>query len=73
MDTIGPTAALSAAAGNNPLSVERSFTGNSRFTRTVWLPRPADAKNVTAKLEDGILTLRIPKAEQNDAVKIDVE
>jgi HSP20 family molecular chaperone IbpA len=59
--------------GNKPLTVERSFTGNAKFTRTVWLPRPADAKNVTAKLEDGILTVRVPKAEQNDAVKINVE
>jgi HSP20 family molecular chaperone IbpA len=62
-----------AQVGNNQLSVERSFTGSSRFTRTVWLPRPADANNVTAKLVDGILTLRIPKAEENGAVKIDVE
>jgi HSP20 family molecular chaperone IbpA len=71
---ISSTVAQSAPAGNSPLSIERSFTGNSRFMRTVWLPRPADANNVTAKLEDGILTLRIPKAaEQNDAVKINVE
>jgi HSP20 family molecular chaperone IbpA len=60
-------------AGNKQLSVERSFTGSSRFTRSVWLPRPADANNVTAKLADGILTLRIAKAEENDAVKINVE
>ncbi|KAI0004517.1 HSP20-like chaperone [Russula compacta] len=66
-------AAQAALAGNNQVSVERSFTGSSRFTRTVWLPRPADANNVTAKLADGILTLRVPKAEQNDAVKINVE
>jgi HSP20 family molecular chaperone IbpA len=59
--------------GNNPPTVERSFTGNSKFMRTVWLPRLADAKNVTAKLEDGILTVRVPKAEQNEAVKINVE
>ncbi|KAI9512413.1 HSP20-like chaperone [Russula earlei] len=63
----------SAEAGNNQLSVERSFTGSSKFTRTVWLPRPADAGNVTAKLADGILTLRIPKVVENDAVKINVE
>jgi HSP20 family molecular chaperone IbpA len=30
-------------------------------------------KNVKAKLADGVLTLRIPKAEENDGVKIDVE
>ena len=65
--------AVQPDAGNNQLSVERSFTGSSRFTRTVWLPRPGDAKNVTAKLADGILTLRIAKAEENDGVKINVE
>jgi HSP20 family molecular chaperone IbpA len=70
---IGSAAVQPDPAGNNPLSVERSFTGNSRFTRTVWLPLPADAKNVTARLADGILTLRIPKAEQDDAVKVNVE
>ncbi|KAI0250814.1 HSP20-like chaperone [Lactifluus subvellereus] len=68
-----PQAEGSAEAGNNQLSIERSFTGSSRFTRTVWLPRPTDANNVTAKLADGILTLRIPKAEEHDAVKINIE
>ncbi len=43
------------------------------FSRTVWLPRPADTKNVKANLADGILTLRIPKAEESGGVKIDVE
>jgi HSP20 family molecular chaperone IbpA len=69
----GSTAVQPTPAGNNQLSVERSFTGSSRFSRTVWLPRPADVKNVKANLADGILTLRIPKAEENDGVKIDVE
>jgi HSP20 family molecular chaperone IbpA len=68
----GPTV-VQPRAGNNQLSVERSFTGSSMFTRTVWLPRPADTRNVTAKLAEGILTLRIPKAEEKDAVKINVE
>jgi HSP20 family protein len=68
----GPTV-VQPRAGNNKLSVERSFTGSSMFTRTVWLPRPAATGNVTAKLAEGILTLRIPKAEENDAVKINVE
>ncbi|KAH9969596.1 HSP20-like chaperone, partial [Russula dissimulans] len=74
------TSTSTAAAGaqgvegtnNQLLSAERSFTGSSKFTRTVWLPRPADARNVTAKLADGILTLRIAKAEEKDAVKVEV-
>lgn len=69
----GSTAEQSAQAGNSQLAVERSFTGSSRFTRTIWLPRPGDANGVLAKLADGILTLKIPKAEENDAVKIKVE
>jgi len=69
----GSTSVQASPDENNQLSVERSFTGSSKFTRTVWLPRPTDARNVTAKLADGILTLRIPKAEEKDAVKIDVE
>ncbi|KAI0304421.1 HSP20-like chaperone [Multifurca ochricompacta] len=72
-DTDTPRVEGSSKAGNNQLSVERSFTGSSRFTRTIWLPRPADANSVTAKLADGILTVKIPKAEENDAVKVNIE
>jgi HSP20 family protein len=35
-----------------------------RFTRTLALPAGLDADKATATFEDGILTLRIPKAEQ---------
>lgn len=69
----GSTEVQPVPAKNNQLSVERSFTGNSMFSRTVWLPRPADATNVKAKLVDGILTLRIPKVEEKDGVKVDIE
>lgn len=58
---------------SNQLSVERTFTGSSSFTRTVWLPRPVDANKVSAKLTDGILTVRIPKAEEVGTVKVDVD
>lgn len=57
----------------NQLSVERAFTGSSTFTRTVWLPRAVDVNNVSAKLADGVLTLRIPKAVEAGSVRIDVE
>ena len=55
------------------LSTERAFTGTTRFTRTVWLPQLVDRTGVKAKLEDGVLTVRIPKAVEKDSVKIDVE
>ncbi|ETW81571.1 hypothetical protein HETIRDRAFT_409448 [Heterobasidion irregulare TC 32-1] len=58
---------------SNQLSVERTFTGSSSFTRTVWLPRPVDPNKVSAKLTDGILTVRIPKAEEVGTVKVDVD
>ena len=35
-----------------------------RFTRTLSLPAGLDPDKATATFEDGILTLRIPKAEQ---------
>ena len=57
----------------NQLSVERVFTGSTHFTRTVVLPLPVDSNDVTAKLVDGVLTLRIPKAEEPGDVKITVE
>lgn len=33
------------------------------FTRTLRLPAPIDADHVEAKIVDGVLTLRLPKAE----------
>ncbi|MCI0634054.1 MAG: Hsp20/alpha crystallin family protein [Actinobacteria bacterium] len=34
-----------------------------RFVRSLRLPKPIDPENVTAVYQDGILTLRLPKAE----------
>jgi HSP20 family protein len=36
---------------------------NGSFTRTLRLPAPIDAENVDANITDGVLTLRLPKAE----------
>ena len=33
------------------------------FTRTLRLPAPIDAEHVEADISDGVLTLRLPKAE----------
>ncbi|KAI6128803.1 HSP20-like chaperone [Pisolithus croceorrhizus] len=57
----------------NQLTTERLWSGSSIFTRTVWLPRPVDRSKVKAKLEDGILTLQAPKAEDQETVKVSVE
>jgi HSP20 family protein len=36
---------------------------NGSFTRTLRLPAPIDAEHVEAEVSDGVLTLRLPKAE----------
>ena len=36
---------------------------NGSFTRTLRLPAAIDADSVEAKIADGVLTLRLPKAE----------
>ena len=36
---------------------------NGSFTRTLRLPAPIDAENVEAEVIDGVLTLKLPKAE----------
>ena len=36
---------------------------NGSFTRTLRLPAPIDADHVEANIIDGVLTLRLPKAE----------
>ena len=36
---------------------------NGSFTRTLRLPAPIDADQVEADITDGVLTLRLPKAE----------
>jgi HSP20 family protein len=40
----------------------RELPGGS-FTRTLRLPAPIDAEQVGADITDGVLTLRLPKAE----------
>ncbi|CDO71443.1 hypothetical protein BN946_scf184909.g37 [Trametes cinnabarina] len=55
------------------LSTERLFTGSASFTRTVVLPQPVDSSKVTAKLQDGVLTVTVPKAEDVGSVQINVE
>ena len=60
-----------AADTPNQISTERTVFGN--FSRTVWLPRPVDASKVSAKLNDGILTVTVPKAEDKGSTVIPVE
>jgi HSP20 family protein len=45
---------------------------NGSFTRTLRLPAVIDADHVDAKITDGVLTLRLPKAESARPKKIKV-
>ncbi|KAG0703801.1 HSP20-like chaperone [Suillus ampliporus] len=55
------------------LTMERQYPGSATFIRTVWLPRPVDSSRVSAKLQDGILTMTVPKAEDQERVKVSLE
>ena len=45
---------------------------NGSFTRTVRLPSAIEAESVEAKIADGVLTLKLPKAESARPKKIQV-
>ena len=42
------------------------------FTRRFTLPRAVDPNNITANFENGILTIRVPKAEEAKGRKIQI-
>lgn len=43
------------------------------FTRTLRMPTVIDAEHVDAKIADGVLTLRLPKAESARPKKINIQ
>jgi HSP20 family protein len=43
------------------------------FSRSLRLPHPADASKAEAKIEKGLLTVRIPKTEEARPKKIEVK
>lgn len=55
------------------LAMERQYPGSSTFVRTVWLPCSIDSSKVSAKLQDGILTMTVPKAEDQESIKVPLE
>ncbi|KZT73809.1 HSP20-like chaperone [Daedalea quercina L-15889] len=65
--------AVTQASDSTQLSTERSFTSNTSFTRTVYLPRAVDTSNVSAKMSDGVLTVTVAKAEDPASVQINIE
>jgi HSP20 family protein len=54
-------------------SYHRRERGTGSFTRVLRLPVEVDAEKVQATLRDGVLTVRMPKAEAAKPRKITVE
>lgn len=55
--------------GTQGLLYERRW---GSFTRRFTLPRAVDAGGITASFENGILTVRVPKAEEAKGRKIEI-
>ena len=54
-------------------SVHRRERGNYRFARSFALPARVDADKATAQLQNGVLTVTVPKAAEAQARKIQVK
>lgn len=54
-------------------SYRRRERAEGRFERRFRLPRSVEAENVEARMENGILRVRVPKAEEARSRKIEVE
>lgn len=55
------------------LTYHRRERGTGEFTRVITLPIDVDAEKVEATLKDGVLTVRLPKAEEAKPKKISVK
>ena len=53
--------------------LRRRTRKTGEFDYHVTLPGEADAERIEARLEDGVLTLRIPKPEEQRSRRIDVQ
>lgn len=58
------TLSAERAAAEGECRWHRRERGFGAFQRTIKLPAPVDADKVEARLEDGVLTLTLPKAEE---------
>lgn len=55
--------ATETSVARNESQPQPRWSTRSSFARTVWLPKPVDAQKVTAHLDNGVLTLEIPKLQ----------
>ena len=51
------------AANEDEVRFERRERGSGQFSRTIVLPDKVDSAKIEAKLDNGILTIRLPKSE----------
>ena len=61
------------SAQDEKLSCHRCERRSGSFTRVIRLPTPVDADKVEAALQDGVLTVTLPKAEAAKPRKIAVK
>ena len=59
-------------AGRDGARYHRRERGQGRFSRSLALPWEIDADKVEARLHDGVLTVRLPKAESAKPKKVKV-
>jgi len=60
-------------AAQKDVSYVRRERSVRSFSRVVRLPSDVDAEKVTARLEDGVLTVTIPKSEASRPRKIEIK
>ena len=61
-----------AGDGSAPVTFRLSERRYGRFARQFRLPRTADAGGIEATCDDGLLTIRVPRAEAAKARRIEV-
>ncbi|KAF5360878.1 hypothetical protein D9756_004800 [Leucocoprinus leucothites] len=72
-DASHSTSATKNRGDTTQISAERPYTRNYSFTRTVWLPRPVDPNSIAAKLQNGVLSISLDKAVDDQSKVITVE
>lgn len=65
----GERRAIEPAEGENCVRLERSF---GRFYRSFTLPKTVDEKKISAAYAEGVLTVRVPKAEESKPRRIQI-
>lgn len=61
------------SSGDPEESYDRRERPTGSFVRTLELPSEVDAEKITASLEDGLLTITVPKAEKARPRRIEVK